>query len=51
MAHVLIRAAQERGIPLLPVQDSRTEAGLGVQGIVAGERFYLGRPDCWSSRA
>lgn len=45
LAHALIQAAQERGIPLLPVQDSRTEAGLGVQGIVAGEKFTLGRPD------
>lgn len=45
LAHALIQAAQEQQIPLLPVQDSRTEAGLGVQGIVAGERFTLGRPD------
>ena len=45
LAHALIQAAQEQQIPLLPVQDSHTEAGLGVQGIVAGERFTLGRPD------
>lgn len=45
LAHALIQAAQEQQIHLLPVQDSHTEAGLGVQGIVAGERFYLGRPD------
>ena len=45
LAHALIQATQEQQIPLLPVQDSRTEAGLGVQGIVAGERFILGRPD------
>ncbi len=45
LAHALVQAAQEKQIPLLPVQDSRTEAGLGVQGIVAGERLYLGRPD------
>ena len=45
LAHALIQAAQEQQIPLLPVQDSRTEAGLGVQGIVSGKRFTLGRPD------
>ena len=45
LAHALIQAAQEQRIPLLPVQDSRTEAGLGVQGIVAGEMLSLGRPD------
>ena len=45
LAHALIQAAQERQIPLLPVQDSHTDAGLGVQGIVAGERLTLGRPD------
>lgn len=45
LAHALIQVAQEQQIPLLPVQDSRTDAGVGVQGIVAGERFYLGRPD------
>lgn len=45
LAYALIQAAQEQQIPLLPVQDSRTEAGLGVEGIVAGERFTLGRPD------
>lgn len=45
LAHALIQAAQERQLPLLPVQDSRTEAGLGVHGVVAGERFTLGRPD------
>ena len=45
LAHALVQAAQEQQIPLLPVEDSRTEAGLGVQGIVAGERLYLGRPD------
>ena len=45
LAHALIQAAQQRDIPLLPVQDSHTEAGLGVQGIVAGQRLTLGRPD------
>ena len=45
LAHALIQAAQEQQIPLLPVQDSHTDAGLGVQGTVAGEKFYLGRPD------
>ena len=45
LAHALIQAAQEQQIPLLLVQDSYTEAGLGVQGIVAGEMLGLGRPD------
>ncbi|MYG65090.1 MAG: heavy metal translocating P-type ATPase [Synechococcus sp. SB0675_bin_7] len=45
LAHALIQAAQQQDIPLLPVQDSHTEAGLGVRGIVAGERLTLGRPD------
>ncbi|MYF19587.1 MAG: heavy metal translocating P-type ATPase [Synechococcus sp. SB0677_bin_5] len=45
LAHALIQAAQQQNIPLLPVQDSHTEAGLGVRGIVAGERLTLGRPD------
>ncbi|MYJ59331.1 MAG: heavy metal translocating P-type ATPase [Synechococcus sp. SB0672_bin_6] len=45
LAHALIQAAQERDVPLLPVQDSRTEAGLGVLGVVAGKRLTLGRPD------
>ena len=45
LAHALIQAAQEREIPLLPVQDSRTEAGLGVLGVMAGKQFSLGRPD------
>ena len=45
LAHALIQAAQEQQIPLLPVQDSHTEAGLGVLGVVAGERFTLGRLD------
>ena len=45
LAHALIQAAQERRIPLLPVQDGHTEAGLGVQGTMAGKKFTLGRPD------
>ena len=45
LAHALIQAAQERQIPLLPVRESHTEAGCGVQGIVAGQRLTLGRLD------
>ncbi len=45
LAHALIQAAQQQEIPLLPVEESRTEAGLGVQGIVAGQKLCLGRLD------
>ena len=45
LAHALIQAAQEQQITLLPVQDSHTEAGLGVLGTVAGQQLTLGRPD------
>jgi Cu2+-exporting ATPase len=45
LAHALVQRAQELELPLLPVQQSRTIAGDGLEGEVEGYgRCRLGRP-------
>ncbi|WP_245676818.1 copper-transporting P-type ATPase [Oligoflexus tunisiensis] len=42
LAHAIASDAEERGIPLLPVQDFTSITGQGVQGKVAGQTVTLG---------
>ena len=43
LAFALLQAAQQRELAGLEASDSRTVAGEGVEGLVAGERYRIGR--------
>jgi Cu2+-exporting ATPase len=43
LAMAVIQAVEAQQIPLLAVQDSWTEPGLGVQGTIEGSRFFVGQ--------
>jgi Cu+-exporting ATPase len=50
LARALVASAQQRNLPLLPVQHFQTEAGRGVSGRVAGRRLYIGSEAWLGSR-
>ena len=45
LAHALLQEAEARGLALLPVEASRSEAGAGVHGWLEGREARVGRPD------
>ncbi|WP_370566443.1 heavy metal translocating P-type ATPase [Cyanobium sp. LEGE 06113] len=45
LAFALLQQAERRQLPLLPLQSAATCAGSGVEGVIAGVRFRLGRLD------
>lgn len=45
LAHALLQQAEARRLPLLPLQTARTHAGAGVEGVIDGVSFRLGRLD------
>jgi Cu2+-exporting ATPase len=45
LAYALVQAAEDRGLPLLPLEAAHTTAGAGVSGVMAGHPFRLGRLD------
>ena len=45
LAHALLQEAEARGLALLPVEASRTEAGAGVEAKLEGQEARVGRPD------
>ncbi|MBC7980791.1 MAG: cadmium-translocating P-type ATPase [Armatimonadetes bacterium] len=45
LARSIVRAAEERGLPLLPVMDFRSVTGGGVAGKVSGREVLVGKPD------
>ena len=44
LAQAFVRAARERGLPLLPCDGFQSEPGVGVEGTVAGRRVWIGSP-------
>lgn len=42
LAAAMVRAANERGLPMLPVQDFSSQPGMGVTGNVSGRRVVVG---------
>jgi Cu+-exporting ATPase len=44
LAQAFVRAARERGLPMLPCDGFQAEPGVGVEGVVAGRRIWLGSP-------
>lgn len=45
LAFALQQQAEARRLPLLPLQSAHTRAGAGVEGVIAGVSFRLGRLD------
>lgn len=45
LAFALQQQAEARRVPLLPLQSAHTRAGAGVEGVIAGVSFRLGRLD------
>ena len=45
LAFALLQEAETRGLALLPVEESRSVAGAGVEGRLAGVPVRVGRPD------
>ncbi len=45
LAHALLQEAEARGLPLLPVESSRTVPGAGVEARLEGEEAQVGRPE------
>jgi Cu+-exporting ATPase len=44
LAHAIVVAACERGVPLEPARDFQSTTAGGVSGTVAGRRVFVGKP-------
>lgn len=44
LAHAIFSEAQHKGLSLYGVSDFKSVTGLGVEGVIAGIRYRLGRP-------
>ncbi|WP_081412829.1 heavy metal translocating P-type ATPase [Chitinilyticum aquatile] len=43
LAHALLAALQERGLPLLPAENLQASPGHGIEAVIAGKRIRIGR--------
>ena len=50
LAGAIVRAAEERGLPLSPVERFSSETGRGVRGAVEGRMVALGNPSFFEGR-